>query len=128
VFPSAHRCAIEALLAPALGVLFCWACQAAAEERAAPAAHGVQSIVITGAKPVPPTDEQLTQQVETALEASPYLDASRVTVTTRNGVVTLDGLVGDSWDLRIAIRTAGRVAGIRQLIENLDVVEPDGGP
>jgi osmotically-inducible protein OsmY len=125
VFRSARLSALEALLAPALGVLFCWTCPAIAQEKAAPA-NGVEPIVITGAKLAPPTDEQLTQQVETSLEASRYLDASRITVTTKNGVVTLDGLVGDAWDLRIALRIAGRVAGVRRLIDDLDIVEPDG--
>jgi hypothetical protein len=125
MFRSTRLCAPEALLAPALGVLLCCAYPAVAQEKTAPA-NGVEPIVITGAKLAPPTDEQLTQQVETALEASRYLDASHMTVTTKNGVVTLDGLVGGAWDLRIALRIAGRVAGVRQLVDNLEIYEPDG--
>ena len=95
-----------------------------AQERATRATAGVELVIVTGTRPV--ADEEVTKRVEAALDANPYLDASRITVTTVDGVVLLEGLVGDAGDLFAALRTARRVAGARRVVDNLDTYEPDG--
>jgi len=73
----------------------------------------------------------MTKLVEAALDANRYLDASRVTVTTENGVVKLDGIVGDVSDLIAAIRISSRVAsanGAKRVEESLDMPDFDCGP
>ena len=97
---------------------------AGAQETRAAAAAESERLVITGTKAT--TDEELTRRVETALDSNRYLDASRITVTTKDGVVHLEGLVGDTGDLRDALRTANRVAGARRVVDELDTYEPDG--
>ena len=99
---------------------------ATAQENAAqPAGHGEPPVVVTGARERP-NDQELTRRVETALDANPYLDASRITVTVEDGVVRLEGLVGDIGDLLDALRTATRVGGARRVVDELDTYEPDG--
>jgi len=68
----------------------------------------------------------VTRRVETALDSNRYLDASRITVTTNDGVVHLEGLVGDSGDLLAALRSVNRVVGARRVVDELDTCEPDG--
>jgi osmotically-inducible protein OsmY len=85
-----------------------------------------ERLVITGTKT--PTDQEVTRRVEAALDANPYLDASRVTVSTKDGVVTLEGIVGDASDLLRTLRIAGRVAGARRVEESLYIPDFDNGP
>lgn len=111
-------------------LLAAWAAWVGAQE-AAPAAgvpgqatrNPPESIVIIGRGP---TDEELTRLVEAVLVEDPYLDSTRVTVTTKDGVVTLEGLVGDWGDVLRAIRISGRVAGVKRLVDDLETYEPDG--
>ena len=101
---------------------------ASAQESAArPAGSGEPPIVVTGTRSAP-SDRELTKRVESALDAARYLDASRITVTTKDGVVTLEGIVGDISDLRTAIRVSSRVAGARRIDDNLEMPAYDEGP
>jgi len=103
-------------------------CPAAnAQEAGPPEASATESLVITGAKSSP-ADRELTRQVEAALESDRYLDASRVTVTTKDGVVTLEGVVSDAWDLLRVIRISNRIAGAKRVERNLDMPDFDCGP
>ena len=109
---------LRILLGLAPGVVSVWA---------AASAQGVtdaNQVVITGARV--PADQEITRRVEGALDSNRYLDASRITVTTRNGVVHLEGLVGDTGDLLSAIRTSNRAAGGARVVNELDTYEPDG--
>jgi len=118
--PSAS---LRAILVVALAAMS-WTLPMSAQERATRATAGVELVIVTGTRPV--ADEEVTKRVEAALDANPYLDASRITVTTVDGVVLLEGLVGDAGDLFAALRTARRVAGARRVVDNLDTYEPDG--
>jgi osmotically-inducible protein OsmY len=52
-----------------------------------------------------------------------------VTVTTRDGVVRLEGMIGgDPLDLIAALRITYRVAGVRRVIDDLDTHDFDNGP
>jgi osmotically-inducible protein OsmY len=63
----------------------------------------------------------LKEQVETVLHDDPYFYDEHVTVTLRNGVATLQGIVFDDWDLRNAIRLARRVPGVKRVINDLEI-------
>ncbi|MBV8209403.1 MAG: BON domain-containing protein [Burkholderiaceae bacterium] len=114
-----------AIFSTALGLSVFSVMPAFAQAVAGVPAGDEEVVVITGARSAA-SDGELTRRVETALDANPYLDASRITVTAREGVVHLEGLVGDTGDLLDAIRTAGRVPGTRRIVEELDTYEPDG--
>jgi osmotically-inducible protein OsmY len=68
-------------------------------------------------------DEEMAEQVKTALHASSYVGDGHVTVTTINGVVTLHGLVFDEWDERAMKRIARRMPGVRRVIDDLYLVQ-----
>ena len=92
---------------------------------AAPAVGRLDPIVVSAkkhAEPVP--DEKLTQQVQAALHADPFFNDAHVTVTVRNGVAVLEGIVFDEWDVRIAMRIARRIAGVKRVVTDFYV--PDG--
>lgn len=89
----------------------------------APISGDSQAIVVIGSHP---DDRAITRQVQEALETDPYLDASTITVSTHDGVVSLDGMVDDSWSLLQALRRAGRVAGVRRVEENLEMTNYGG--
>ena len=59
-----------------------------------------------------PTHALLEAEVADALGRAGALDASRITVVTRGGVVTLDGFVGSRSEVDIAGEAAGRVEGV----------------
>ena len=44
-----------------------------------------------------------------------------VTVTIENGVATLRGMVFDDWDMRQAMRISRRIAGVKRVINDLDI-------
>jgi osmotically-inducible protein OsmY len=66
-------------------------------------------------------DEELRQRVANALHADPYFYDEHVSVSVDNGVVVLRGFVASEWDLRDAIRIAGKAAGDRRVIDNLSI-------
>ena len=67
------------------------------------------------------TDDQLRQRVKTALHADPYFYDEHVTVSVENGDVMLGGFVFSDWDIRDALRIAGKAAGGRRVIDNLSI-------
>ena len=73
------------------------------------------------------SDQEVTKGVEIALNSDPYVYAEHVAVTTADGVVTLQGLVGDEWDLRRAIRVSSRVAGVKRVVDELEIWDFGGG-
>jgi hyperosmotically inducible periplasmic protein len=70
-------------------------------------------------------DDAVTQQVETALRLDPVVDDRHVTVTTRNGVVTLHGFVQEAWDLMALRRVAKRQPGVRRIVNEVELVLND---
>jgi len=100
-----------------------WACCAApvcADEVGAPAT--LDAIVVTGKKiqeAVP--DAEVKQRVETAMRTDQFFYDDHVTVTIKDGVVTLHGIVFDDWDLRTARRIAKRIPGVKRVINDLEM-------
>ncbi len=67
-------------------------------------------------------DEQITQQVLKVLADDPWVYAEHVTVTTKNGVVTVDGIVGDTGELFRILRLCRKVPGARRVDTSLIVI------
>ena len=89
-----------------LGIAFCGAA-------AAVAAPSNQSAL----------DAEVQNRVELALHDDPYFFDSHVEVSVDAGVVHLHGLVFSDWDLRDAMRIAGKAAGDRRVIDNLTLIQ-----
>jgi len=66
-------------------------------------------------------DQEVNKRVEAALDQAPYLDAEHVTVTSRDGIVTLQGMVGSASDLQDALRIASRVNGVKDVVDELEI-------
>jgi osmotically-inducible protein OsmY len=67
-----------------------------------------------------PSDDQIKQATMTALAWSPYIDPGAISVTVRNGIVTLDGSVNSWRDSNMAVRAA-RLSGATEVQNNLRV-------
>lgn len=78
--------------------------------------RNVEQVIVTGER-----DAALVGRVEMALKADRYLYAEHVNVLSKNGVVTLEGMVADPWDLRTALRLAASVPGVRSVVDNLEL-------
>ena len=74
-------------------------------------------------------DEQVTRQVQKTLINDPWVYAEHVTVTTRNGVVRLEGIVGDTGERFRILRLCRKIPGTRRVVDALEVMsnDPDGG-
>ena len=68
-------------------------------------------------------DQELAERVEMALKSDRYLYAQHISVTSKHGVVTLHGLVGDGWDLMSAVDISCRVPGVQRVIDGLEIWE-----
>lgn len=86
----------------------------------------VAEIVITAPREA---DEVLTAKVVQVLEDDPYVFSDHVTVTNRNGVVTIEGIVGDTGERFRILRLCWRIPGARRVVDALEVMsnDPDGG-
>jgi osmotically-inducible protein OsmY len=62
------------------------------------------------------------QHVETAMQSDRYFLDEHVTVTVKDGVVMLTGIVFDEWDLRTARRIAKRIPGVKRVVNDLELV------
>jgi BON domain-containing protein len=82
----------------------------------------LQTVVVTGKNhrdSLP--DGEVRVKVETALHSEPYFYDGHVTITVDNDVVRLQGVVFDKRDLRIAKRISRRVAGVKRVINELEI-------
>ena len=73
------------------------------------------------------TDEAVTAQVVQALRADPYVFSDHMNVVTENGVVKLQGMAMDLWDLQRALRLARRLAGGRRVVNEMELMVGDDG-
>ena len=98
---------------------------ARASTPAAPPVGRLDTIVVTAKKRYDrAADEKLTQQVAAALHDDAFFYDEHVTVTVKNGVAYLEGIVFDDWDVRTAIRIARKISGVRRVVTDFYV--PDG--
>jgi hypothetical protein len=100
----------------------CWATAAGAESATAPPTKILDPILVTAKKrPDPVADEKLIELVEVALHTDPFFYDGHVTVRVKNGVATLSGKVFDDWDMRQAMRIGKRIAGVKRVINDLEI-------
>jgi BON domain len=69
-------------------------------------------------------DSQLTNQVQTKLAADSGLQGKPITVQSAGGVVTLSGTVDNDVQRTAASRYASSVAGVKEVVNNLQVATP----
>jgi hypothetical protein len=82
----------------------------------------LEPIIVTARKQaVRESDEEVTKQLEAALRADPYVFDSHVTITTKDGVVTLSGFVLDVWDVFTLKRIVRKMAGVKRVVDQLDL-------
>jgi osmotically-inducible protein OsmY len=74
-------------------------------------------------------DEQVTRQVEQTLTNDPWIFAEHITITTQNGVVRLEGIVGDTGEMFRIMDLARKIPGARRVVSQLEIMhnDPDGG-
>jgi osmotically-inducible protein OsmY len=104
-----------------VGGLVCWAALAGAQNVGA---GRLEPIVVTAKRHSDPVaDEKMKTQVEEALHSDPFFYDEHVTVTVENGVATLRGMVFDDWDMRQAMRISRKIAGVKRVVNDLDMVQ-----
>jgi osmotically-inducible protein OsmY len=75
-----------------------------------------REIVVTAKR----SDEVVAAQVEAALKQNPYIFSDHITVTAKNGVVRVGGVVNDLNDLLAILRVARRVAGKGRVVNEIE--------
>ncbi len=78
---------------------------------------GVLAIGLACTKP--PTDDQVTGQIQSKLSQDSGLQGKPITVQTSGGVVTLSGTVENEAQRTAAARYASEIPGIKQVVNNL---------
>lgn len=82
--------------------------------------------VINGLEVVPPeedNDAEITDAVRLVLEKDPFINAGQIYISTRNAVVTLEGLVPKEAEKEMAEFDAWYVFGVDQVVNKLVVQE-----
>ena len=69
-----------------------------------------------------PSDAQITSQVQAALNANSTLASKQISVQADAGTVSLSGNVGSETERTAAAKVASQVAGVKQVLNNLQVV------
>jgi osmotically-inducible protein OsmY len=115
--PLATRVWLGALLTVSSS---CFGTHIIAQQTASSPSPSIDEITVTAKKVIP--DEEVTAQVETALQSDPYVLGDHVTITTKNGVVTLHGLAMNYWDVQQMKRIAKKMPGVRKVVNDLDVL------
>jgi osmotically-inducible protein OsmY len=101
-------------------VLALWVTPIAAQQAPPSARDVLQEITVTARK-VSMTDEEVTAQVETALHSDRYIFSDHVTITSRNGVITLRGIATDYWDVIAMKRLVRRIPGVKRVVDDIAV-------
>jgi osmotically-inducible protein OsmY len=70
-------------------------------------------------------DGSLSERARDGLTASPYPAVRRIEVEERQGVLTLSGRLPNFYLKQIAQASVAKVAGVRSIVNRIDVVEPD---
>ena len=98
-----------------------------AQDAAEKANTRLQEVVIEAKRQA--ADEQVTRQVERTLTDDPWIYAEHITVTTQDGVVRLDGIVGDTGEMFRIVGLCRKIAGARRVVNALEIMhnDPDGG-
>lgn len=97
-----------------------WAKPLAAQQVPASGRGALQEITVTARK-ISKSDAEVTTQVETALHSDRYIFSDHVTITSKNGIVTLSGIALDYWDVIAMKRLVRKMPGVRKVVDDLDV-------
>lgn len=73
-----------------------------------------------------PDDAKISSEIQSKFSLDSGLSTKQLTVETSNGVVTLAGVVDNSAQREAASRQAGSVAGVKEVINNLQVGTANG--
>jgi osmotically-inducible protein OsmY len=85
----------------------------------APASTGVtHEVVVTATRE---SDALLVAKVEQAMQNDPYLFVAHISVSADNGVVRIEGVVQDPFEMLQIVRMARRIAGKRRVINEIEV-------
>jgi osmotically-inducible protein OsmY len=116
-----------ARFAPLFATLLGAAGPCPAQDAAEKAHERLQEVVVQAKRQA--TDEQVTRQVQKTLTDDPWIYAEHVIVTTRNGVVRLEGLIGDTGERFRILRLCRKIPGTRRVVDALEIInnDPDGG-
>jgi osmotically-inducible protein OsmY len=84
---------------------------------------GVRDVIngLDVSAPEDDTDDEITDAVRMALEKDPFVDPGQVRVTTRNAVVTLEGLVPKEAEREMAELDAWYVLGVERVENRIEV-------
>jgi hypothetical protein len=87
----------------------------------------LQEVIIQATRQT--ADEQVTQQVEKTLTDDPWIYSEHITVTTQNGIVRVEGIVGDTGERFRILRLCRKIPGARRVVDALEIMsnDPDGG-
>jgi osmotically-inducible protein OsmY len=85
----------------------------------APADVAVQKVGGPGTPPRNRSDSALVRDVRRALRRVPQLDDSQIHIRARFGVITLTGIVPESWQISRAGNAARSVHGVRAVTNRL---------
>ncbi|HEU4341075.1 MAG TPA: BON domain-containing protein [Candidatus Binatia bacterium] len=80
--------------------------------------------VINGLEEVPAeqdTDDDLTDAVQLVLEKDPFITASRIRVSSKDFIVTLEGLLPNASMKKMAERDAWYILGVREVINRIQI-------
>ena len=116
------RARLPVLLATLLGAAGYCLAQGALEK---PATR-LEEVVINAARTA---DEQVTRQAEKKLANDPWIFSEHITVTVQNGVVHLEGIVGDTGEWFRVLDLCRKIPGARRVVSELEIIhnDPDGG-
>ncbi len=107
-----------------LAGLACCALPVCADEAVSPPQAPLKPIVVTGKRsPLLVPDAVLKERVETTMRLDPYFFDEHVTVTVKDGVVILEGLVFDAWDIVTATRIARRIPGVKRVFNDIELAD-----
>ena len=123
-YPEA-RFALRFLLATFLGAAGSCLAEDAAQKANANVTAVPEVIIQAGRL----ADEQITREVQKTLAQDPWVFSRHVTVTTRNGVVRIEGIVQDTGELFRILDLARKIPGTRRVVDAMEMLhnDPDGG-
>jgi len=115
-----HRIGLLLVATPGVAVLAAVP-SASAQAPATPSRHeGSPAEVVVSATRL--SDEALTAKVVQVLKDDPYLFADHITVVTDNGVVRLQGVATDAYELYRALYLARRAARGRRVLNEVELI------
>ena len=98
-------------------------------QNAAPRGDAALPEVLVQAERQRQADQEVTRKAEKILATDPWIFGDHITVTTENGVVRVEGIVGDTGEMFRIVRLCRKIPGARRVVNALEMMhnDPDGG-